>query len=80
LALRDISFDQAHQQGFYLFFWAMTVEVMGKNLWPVVHAISSGRCEAVYQYHAKRYPSPPAKGEPQIESIKLSPPVALADD
>jgi hypothetical protein len=78
--LRDISFDQAQQQGFHLFFQAMTVEVIGKNLWPVVHAISSGRCAAVYEYHAKLYPAPPAKGEPFIESIKLLPPEALADD
>jgi hypothetical protein len=78
--LRDISFDQAYQLGFNLFFQAMTVEITGKNLWPVVHAIASGRCQAVYEYHAKLYPAPPEKGEPWIESIKLLPPVALADD
>lgn len=77
--LRDISFDQVHQQAFYLFFQAMTVEVTGRNLWPVVHAISNGRCAAVYEYHAKLYPAPPAKGEPIIESIKLEPPAPLAD-
>ena len=78
--LRDISFDQAYQQGFHLFFQAMTVTVMGKNLWPVVHAISSGRCAALYEYHAKLYPKPPAKGEPLIESIKLEPPALLAEN
>ena len=78
--LRDISFDQAFQQGFNLFYQGMTVEITGKNLWPVAHAISCGRCEAVYEYHAKLYPARPAKGEPIIESINLSPPVALADD
>ena len=78
--LRDISFDQAFQQGGFLFFQAMTVEIMGKNLWPVFHAIYSSRCAAVYEYHAKLYPAPPAKGEPLIESIKLLPPEPLAED
>ena len=77
--LRDTSFDQACQEGFYLFFHAMTVEVIGKNLWPVWHAVSSNRCAAIYEYHAKLYPALPAKGEPLIESIKIEPPVALAD-
>ena len=79
-ALLDINFDQVHQEGFNLFFHAMTVEVTGKNLWPVVHAISNGRCAAIYEYHAKLYPALPAKEEPLIESITLMPPVALADD
>ncbi len=78
--LRDISFDQTHQQGGYLYFQAMTVEIMGRDLWPVFHAIASGRCAAVYEYHAKLYPAKPANGEPLIESIKLLPPEALADD
>jgi hypothetical protein len=78
--LRDISFDQAYQQGFNLFFHAMTVEVTGKSLWPVVHAISCGRCEGIFEYHAKLYPALPAKGEPLIESIKIEPPVALSDE
>ncbi len=56
--LRDINFDQAYQQGFNLFFHAMTVEVTGENLWPVVHAIASGRCAAIYEFHADLY-SPP---------------------
>ena len=78
--LRDISFDQAFQQGGFLFFHAMTVEIMGRNLWPVFHAIGSTRCAAIYEYHAKLYPAPASEGEPQIDSIKLLPPEPLADD
>jgi hypothetical protein len=78
--LRDISFDQAHQQGFYLFFQAMTVSVLGKNLWPVVHAISNSRCASIYEYNAKLFPALPAKDEPLIERIKLLPPESLAED
>ena len=77
--LEDISFDQEQQLGFHLFFNNMTVTVRGKYLWPVVHAISSGRCEAIHEYHAKVY-DPPAKGEPVIESIAITPPATLADD
>jgi hypothetical protein len=77
--LEDISFDQSHQIGFHLFFRAMTVTVKGQNLWPVVHAISSGRCEAIHEYHAKLY-DPPAKGEPIIESITITQPAALDDE
>ena len=69
--LRDINFDQAYQQGFNLFFHAMTVEVMGENLWPVGHAIASGRCAAIYEFHADLYPAPPPKGRPIIKSIKV---------
>jgi hypothetical protein len=78
--LEDISFDQTLQQVFSLFFHEMTVEIMGENLWPVAHAIASGRCEAIYEYHAKLYPAPPAKGEPVIRSIKIVPPVVPADN
>ena len=78
--LKDINFDQDFQQGFNLFYHGMTVEVIGENLWPVAHAIASGRCDAIYEYHAKLYPTPPAKGDQFIKSIKLEPPAALADD
>jgi hypothetical protein len=77
--LVDIKFDSSQQIGFVMYFTSMTVEVLGKNLWPVVHAISSGRCEAIHEYHSKIYDAPP-KGAPIIESIKLTPPEALADD
>lgn len=78
--LRDISFEQEFQQGFNLFFQAMTVEIIGENLWPVAHAIASGRCDGIYEYHAKLYPALPASGYPLIRSIVIAPPVALADD
>lgn len=77
--LIDINFDASHQVGFHLFFTSMTIKVTGKNLWPVVHAISSGRCEAIHEYHSKLY-DPPEKGEPIIEKIEILPPSALDDE
>ena len=78
--LMDISFDQARQEGFIMFFHAMTVVVEGKNLWPVVHAISNGRCAGIYQYHKRVYPSLPDPSEPLIEVIKIEPPAFLTEN
>ena len=79
--LTDISFDQEYQLGFILFFHAMTVEVLGQNLWPVAHAITSSRCDAIYEYHEKHWPDFSGKtGEPFIKSITIGPPVKLVAD
>ena len=49
----------------------MIVEVTGRNLEPVVHAISYGNCGCIREFHPKLYDRP-APGEPVIETIHIT--------
>jgi hypothetical protein len=69
--LLDISFDHHLQSAFTLIYTFMIVEVTGRNLGPVVHAINFGNCERIREYHPRLY-DPPAQGEPFIEKIHIT--------
>ena len=69
--LLDMSFDHHLQSAFTLVYTFMIVEVTGRNLGPIVHAISSSKCERIREYHAKLY-DPPGSGEPVIEKIVVT--------
>jgi hypothetical protein len=69
--LLDISEDQFHQSAFTLIYTFMIVEVTGRNLGPIAHAIGYGSCERIREYHAKLY-DPPVPGEPVIEKIAIT--------
>ncbi len=68
--LLDIIFDHDHQGAFTLVYSFMVVEVIGRNLAPVVHAISFSNCGSICEFHKKHY-DPPAGHEPFIESITV---------
>lgn len=69
--LMDISEDQFHHSAFTLIYTFMIVEVTGRNLEPVIHAIGLGNCERIREHHAKLY-DPPVDGEPFIEKITIT--------
>jgi hypothetical protein len=69
--LLNIHFDQHQQSGFTLIYTFMVVQVTGRNLWPVVHAINLGNCALMREYHPKLYSRPPAGDEPFIEKIHI---------
>lgn len=69
--LLDISYDPFHQSAFTLIYTFMIVEVRGWNLEPVVHAISYGNCDRLYEFD-KRQHDKPAEGEPLIEFIEIT--------
>ena len=69
--LLDISFDHHLQSAFTLIYTFMIVEVTGSNLEPVVHAISSGDCERIREYHPKLHDRP-GQDEPVIEKIQIT--------
>ena len=71
--LLDIVYDHDFQTVFTLIYSFMTVEVRGNNLDPVVHAISSGSCESIHEYHRNLYDKP-ADTEPLIEGITVTVP------
>jgi len=69
--LLDISYDHHLQSAFTLIYTFMIVEVTGRNLGPIVHAVNFGNCERIREYHPKLY-DPPAQGEPLIEKIHIT--------
>lgn len=69
--LLDISFDHHLQSAFTLIYTFMIVEVTGRNLGPIVHAINFGNCERIREFHPKLY-APPVQGEPLIEKIQIT--------
>ena len=69
--LLDISFDHHLQSAFTLVYTFMLVEVTGRNLAPVVHAISFGTCERIREFHPKLY-DPPGISEPLIQAIAIT--------
>ena len=69
--LLDISFDHHLQSAFTLIYTFMIVEVTGRNLETVVHAIGLGKCNCFREYHPKLYDRP-AEGEPFIEKITIT--------
>jgi hypothetical protein len=69
--LLDIIYDHDFDSIFTLIYSFMTVEVTGKHLAPIVHAINFGTCERIREYHSKLY-DPPAKDAPIIQAIKIT--------
>lgn len=68
--LLDMNADRFHQAAFSLVYNFMLVTVKGRNLAPVVHAISFGNCERITEFSAREHDKPDA-GEPLIESIEF---------
>jgi hypothetical protein len=68
--LLDIIFDHDFEGVFTLIYSFMAVEVTGRHLAPVVHAISYGNCGCIREHHKKLYDSP-APDAPVIESISI---------
>lgn len=71
--LLDMNFDPLFQVGFTLFYTTMEVEVTGEYLWPVVHAIKSGKCDSIHEFSPKLYDAP-EPGKPIITGITFRPP------
>ncbi|WP_263377236.1 hypothetical protein [Granulicella aggregans] len=69
--LLDIIYDHDEDSIFTLVYSFMVVEVTGRNLWPIVHAIDYGRCKHIREFHKDLY-DPPAKDAPIVESIKVT--------
>jgi hypothetical protein len=69
--LLDIIHDHDFDKAFTLVYSFMVVEVTGNHLGAIVHAISSGNCERIHEYHRKLY-EPPATNAPIIESITIT--------
>lgn len=69
--LLDIVYDHDFGSIFTLIYSFMVVEVTGKNLGPIVHAISFRNCDRVREFHRKLY-DPPIAGEPIVEMIKIT--------
>lgn len=69
--LLDIVYDDRLQSGFTLIYTFMIVEVFGRHLAPVVHAISYGNCERIREFSAKLYDAP-AMDEPFIDTIRVT--------
>jgi len=67
--LLDIVFDHAFQGVFTLVYSFIIIEVTGRNLGPIVHAISYEHCACIREYHKKLYDPP--TGETVIESITV---------
>ncbi len=70
-SLLNIIQDHDFGRGFTLVYSFMLVEVTGTQLGAIVHAITSGRCERINEYHRKLY-DPPSQDAPVIESIKIT--------
>jgi hypothetical protein len=70
--LLDIIYDHDHDSIFTLVYSFMVVEVTGRNLWPIVHAINFGRAERIREFHKKLYDPPASQKDPFIESIKIT--------
>lgn len=68
--LRDMRFGHDLESIFTLIYTFMTVEVTGKALAPIVHAIDAGDCKRIYEFHPRLY-DPPSPGEPLIETIRI---------
>ena len=66
--LMAVIFSADYDDAMTLIYSFMAVEVKGRNLKEVRHAIQQGRCEFIQEYHKNEF-QPPRKGEPVIESI-----------
>lgn len=69
--LSDMSEDVFQESCFTLFYPFLIVEVYGRHLGPVMHAIGLGKCHRIREYSPKLYDSPP-RGAPLIESIVIT--------
>jgi hypothetical protein len=77
--LIDISYDHHHHSGITLFFsFGMVVEITGRNLYEVMHAIKYRRCDHIRPFDKQRHDLP-AEGQPFIATITISTGPALAD-
>lgn len=68
--LLDIIFDYDFSASFTLIYTFMVVEVRGRNLDPVVHALAHGTCGRITEFHPRRH-TKPGENEPFIESIEI---------
>lgn len=67
-SLLDIIHDHDFDRVFTLIYSFMVVEVTGSHLGAIVHAISSGNCERIHEFHRKLY----EPNAPIIESITIT--------
>jgi hypothetical protein len=70
-SLLNIIFDHDFDRAFTLVYTFMLVEVTGKDLGAVVHAISYRNCERITEFHRKLHDQP-EPNEPIIEGIKIT--------
>ena len=68
--LLDIIYDYDFAESFTLVFTFMAVNVKGKYLDAVVHAIEHGSCVRISEYHPRKFDRP-APDAPFIESIEV---------
>jgi hypothetical protein len=68
--LLDMSFDHHLQTALTLFYSFMVVEITGKNLGPIAHAINFRQCECITEFYAEIHDLP-AAGEPLVNSISV---------
>lgn len=74
--LLDIIADEDFVASFTLVYSFMVVNVTGKNLAPVIHAIAQNQCAGIAEFHPSRHDRP-AEGEPVVEGIEV---VASSDN
>ena len=68
--LLDVIYDYDFSASFTLIYTFMVVEVKGRNLDPVVHAIAHGSCGRITEFHPRRHEKP-AGDDPIIESVEI---------
>lgn len=68
--LGDFRFGHDQASIISLIYPFMTIEITGRNLTTLAHALQLETCAAIYEYHANLYPTPP-KSATVIEKITV---------
>jgi hypothetical protein len=77
--LIDVSYDHHHHSAMTLFYsFGMVVEITGRNLYEVMHAIKYRQCDHIRPFNPKRHDLPVA-GQSLITEINIHTGSALAD-
>ncbi|GHO54168.1 hypothetical protein [Ktedonobacter robiniae] len=63
-------FSADYDKAFTLIYSFMAVEIKGRNLKEIRHAMQTGRCEFIQEYHENEF-AQPAKGAAIIESVRF---------
>ena len=68
--LMDILYNGRFGTSFVLLYSFMAVEVTGKSMQPIIHAIQSGTCAFLQDFHPNEFVSP-QPGTPMITGIRM---------
>lgn len=68
--LLDASYDHHHHSALTLFYSFMVVEIIGRNLYPVIHAIKYRMCDHIRQFNPQLHDQP-ADDQPIITEINI---------